>query len=104
MMTYRDGPEDIDRAIRRLERWHRDWEIRNRERLVEPMFATWDEVTHEHEWTKQNSPARNGNWYDQCDHCHIIRKHVEGTWGLTAKLELAMREETAKLLADLERF
>lgn len=96
---------EVERAIRKLERWHRDWEIRNRDRLLTPTFATWDEITHEHEWTKADNPSPvTGFWYDQCDHCRVIRQHVEGTPGRIYKLEMQMHADTDRLLEDLRRF
>lgn len=102
--TRGDTVTDLERAIRRLERWHRDWEIRNRDRLAHPTFATEDEVTHDHDWTKQDHPTHSGREVDRCDACGIYRAHVEGTPGRVYKLEMSMRASTDELLAELRRF
>lgn len=61
-------PTDRDWAIRRLEHWHRVWEINHPERLAEPTFASAHDLTHEHRFEERISP-RTGQLYQQCELC-----------------------------------
>lgn len=81
--------------IERLERWHRDWEIRNRDRLLVPTFATWDEFTHDHEWVFSDRFGPDGQEYDKCDRCWIVRMHVPGT--------LSRRQRLYRIEDDLKQ-
>lgn len=78
--------EIVARDIRKLERWHRVWEINNRERLITPTFASDDDVTHEHDWTFVETYTKYSSLVDQCGICHVHRKHVPGTLSPMAKL------------------
>lgn len=90
-MTDRNGPEDTARAIRRLEHWHRRWEILNRERLIFPTFASWDDITHEHDWTfNTRAMSKSGTMFDDCHICNVSRVHVVGTPTSMEKLNQAL--------------
>lgn len=89
-LVYRDGPESLDRAIRRLEAWHRTWEINNRERLTHPTFATQHEVTHEHDWYMTHELRSDGTLLDRCSVCGVYRAHVSGTETPTGKMYQAL--------------
>lgn len=93
LMTGPNGSEDLRMAIRRLEWWHRVWEINNRERLAFPTFASWDDVTHDHDWESRNA-YQSGALIDQCLICRVYRPHVEGT--LSRQQKLYRLEDEAK--------
>jgi hypothetical protein len=78
-MIYRDGPEDTARAIRRLEEWHRVWEINHPDRVISPTFASEWDITHEHDWVFDELSARVGKLADRCVRCRVRRAHVAGT-------------------------
>lgn len=85
--------EDIARAVRRLEHWHRTWEINNRERIVAPTFASEDDVTHEHRWTFNTySISKSGRMFDECDVCRVSRLHVTGTPSASDRLAESLYE------------
>jgi hypothetical protein len=79
LMVGPNGPEDRARAIRRLEAWHRVWEIKNRERLTHPTFANEHEVTHDHQWAFAEVLTNRGSFVDLCGCCGVFRRHVDGT-------------------------
>lgn len=95
--VYQDGPESLDRAIRRLEWWHRMWEINNRDRITHPSFASEHEVTHEHDWTRTVPSPISGALWDECDLCPAKRPHVDGTPGVILKGETRMRDAMARM-------
>lgn len=90
LMMTRNGLETREQAIRRLERWHRTWEINNRERLITPTFATHHEVTHDHDWYRTEELSPNGLLMDRCSDCGIYRAHVPGTESPIGKMYQAL--------------
>lgn len=62
---------DLERAIRRLERWHKVWEVKNPDRILAPSFATEEEMNHLHELVEEYS-GHDGRTYYICLGCQVM--------------------------------
>lgn len=59
---------DTAAAIRRLEWWHRKWEIDHPDKVAEPTFADEFDMTHAHVWSEPNA-SKTGTVFKRCRLC-----------------------------------